>query len=365
MSLSKEQLIEKISEVSKLDKELVAKELELFIEQILQVSKGNPLTIEGLGIFRLKKGRLSLETAPNLALEINYKYAGMLPLEVKKGNGSLADQDNQNAEEVTFTDDDEQGETGSKSAKEDLGFEIGKVKPVEKKKEEEISEPKQEKAKAEIKVTEPTLVDVVLPKIEEKLVTKSEETPKIVAKPKVAQKSNKSKSIVAFIVAIIVTVLVVQFLKNSTPESKIADKAKVEIKSTPELESPKLEEVKPIVVEPQKAEPVEVVKPEMEIPQTSSTQYGLNGDFRAENPSYYGIILYTLSFESRANAESETLIKKGFRAYVQKWTITKENIKYRVAVGQFATVEDAKQAAITLPAPFNDPKQHFIKRLNP
>lgn len=373
MSLTQEQLIEKISEVSKLDKKLVAKELDSFVEQILQVSKGNPLTIEGLGVFRLKKGRLSLDTAPNLALEINYKYAGMMPLEIKKGNESSDNQLEQNSEVSTLQNDEELEESGSKSTKEDLGFEIGKVNQVEKKKEEEIKVPKKEKVETQIQVTDPILVDSALPKTEKKSAPKIDEAPKKVATPPTAVKSNQTPKIIAVVLAILVVVSVIVFLNKSNKEKTLAQKENVDIKAKSEVqlsfepEKPKVEETKPdsATAKVKQTQPVKTSQPEPQIAQTKSISYGLSGEFNAEIPSYYGIVLYTLSFEARADAERSSWIKKGFRAYVDTWIITRENIKYRVALGQFATVEDAKQAALTLPAPFNEAQNHFIKRLNP
>jgi nucleoid DNA-binding protein len=125
MNITKEQFLEKLIEHSQLPREVVEQELNDFINEASGVVKGNPISIEDMGIFRLKKGRLSFETDPKLALEINYKYAGMLPIEVKKGTSS------------SFEDDssDENSENLVKQEEDNEKIQIGKVR--EPKKEEE------------------------------------------------------------------------------------------------------------------------------------------------------------------------------------------------------------------------------------
>ncbi|NCQ11824.1 MAG: hypothetical protein GW809_06705 [Bacteroidetes bacterium] len=151
MKITKEQLIEQLIEHSQLPREVVEKEFDQFIAETSGVIKGNPLTIEEMGVFRLKKGRLSFETDPKLALEINYKYAGMLPIEVKKGQTSSQDDEIHDEENATSllskNDDNEKVQIGKvrESKKEEP------VKAVEK---EIIKETSMEEVKEEQALTE-------------------------------------------------------------------------------------------------------------------------------------------------------------------------------------------------------------------
>lgn len=366
MSLSKEQLIEKLVEATQLSPEVVQSELDAFVETILNVSKGNPLTIEGLGVFRLKKGRLAFETDPTLALEINYKYAGMMPLEIKKGSNEIVE----HISSVESESDDEDGGEIPKEAPTDLGFQIGKVKPVEKKAETTpIEEPKKAedpKAKEVVTVDElkskPEEVKAEQPKFEKVETPKPKEsTAKVEFKP---AKSSSSKTILSVIAAAVVIIAVIYFLNKTNEQIESTEpivQVDVKVETQKEAETPVKAE--PKTEESPKAAPEIEAQTETEKP--FSPNFGLSGVFEEQNPSYYGIVLYTLSYDSRAQAEVSSWSKKGFRAYVHKWEISTDKLKYIVALGQFATAQDAKAAALTLPAPFNEDKNHYIKRLKP
>ncbi|HKI43775.1 MAG TPA: SPOR domain-containing protein [Balneolales bacterium] len=86
MAITHEQFIQLLAEKLGLNTEEVSDELNQLIDQIQQeTAKGDEFTIDKFGIFKVKNGRLSFEVDPTFALEINFKYAGMTPVELKGG----------------------------------------------------------------------------------------------------------------------------------------------------------------------------------------------------------------------------------------------------------------------------------------
>ena len=376
-TVNKDQLIDKIVEASGLDKKTVEKEFKSFVELATGVTKGKPETIEGLGVFRLKKGRLAFETDPTLALEINYKYAGMMPLEIKKASSS----DTVESQESELTEVIE-NET------EDLGFEIGKVKPKEEPKPvEEIkpvvveakssdkTESTDEKSDSKVVVTEPiiekTIESIINP--DSKKESSKKKTEPVVFKPKKSDSGNKTLVSISIIAAILVTIALVWMLNRESSVIKESAKASVEnsktVSKNTNSSEPQAQVVKPkeIVEKPIEVKPAVVKKEETKAPIEAKVEvtYGLDGSFSKEVSSYYGIVIYTLSYESSAKAEVDSWAKKGFRSYISKLKVSEEKTLYRVALGQFSTISNAKEAALSLPEPFNNTAKHYIKRLNP
>ncbi len=86
MAITHEQFIQLLAEKLGLNAEEVSDELNQLIDQIQQeTAKGDEFTIDKFGTFKVKNGRLSFEVDPTFALEINFKYAGMTPVELKGG----------------------------------------------------------------------------------------------------------------------------------------------------------------------------------------------------------------------------------------------------------------------------------------
>ena len=74
----------------------------------------------------------------------------------------------------------------------------------------------------------------------------------------------------------------------------------------------------------------------------------------------YCIVLFSLTNESRADRMIAVLSDEGYKT-VKMIRITGDGSLYRVAVGQFLSVEEAQAAAELLPEPYRS--NHFVTRL--
>ena len=79
---------------------------------------------------------------------------------------------------------------------------------------------------------------------------------------------------------------------------------------------------------------------------------------------YYTAVIYTLSFQSRAQQEVASLKKKGFSAFVKAFKNRNNEDRFYVCIGKLESYKDAKEFAETkLPEPYNSPKNFAVKRL--
>ncbi|MDR9364207.1 MAG: SPOR domain-containing protein [Balneolaceae bacterium] len=88
--------------------------------------------------------------------------------------------------------------------------------------------------------------------------------------------------------------------------------------------------------------------------------YGLMGDSFNNQLDGYTINLYSLEDQEKASEISDNIRAEGLRVDVNSVTIDQRNL-WRVAVGQFRTVDEAMKAAETIPASIAD--EYFIHRI--
>lgn len=377
------QFVELLAKQTNKPIEQVEQELKQFIEEIASVSKGNPLTIEGLGVFRLKKGRLSFESDPAFAVEINYKYAGMQPIEIKKSSDKKRD-DLQDAEESEEKPNQETSvqtdvkigkvtEPISKS-KEEKATTVPEEIPVEKPLEEHLpkenkqDEPIQTIALESAKITEPIEKQEEIKK-EDPLKDKAVHKKPVVTKGVYMQQTGKWKLPVSIAAAVGIIALVSWFLTRQneeiSTEPTVVKQVEVIQKESPKPSQPEPEKVVADVVTDLTQElnnqenSIETEVKSEEMP----AEYGLQGKVAPSLSGSFSVVIYTLSVESRAYAEVADWQKKGYRAFVHSFVTSKGRTLYYVALGQFKTIEDAKSAAATLPDGKNEAGNHHIKRI--
>ena len=419
MKITKEQLIEQIIEHSQLTREVVENELNQFIEESSGVVKGSPLTIEEMGVFRLKKGRLSFETDPKLALEINYKYAGMLPIEVKKGQTNSSQDDE--------IEDEEQVVSAKTENEDNEKVQIGKVR--EPKKEEPVKikiEPITETAPIKEIKEEVVLITSVeseketvvpIPSVEDEktTATKSEKSAQEKSEPKLEKAAEVKKASIkstppkkqsdntmtyATIAAAVIIIAAIVWFMNSKPKEVIQPISEITVvkpEVKPEIKSDKAAAtVTTSMDKPQQEKPLKETKEQFQGKSDGVYKEGLKdiaikGGSKAKldpkkeeivqdivnqlqensNPVvakepkvYYTAVIYTLSFQSRAQQEVASLKKKGFSAFVKAFKNRNNEDRFYVCIGKLESFKDAKEFAETkLPEPFNSPQKFAVKRL--
>jgi hypothetical protein len=88
--------------------------------------------------------------------------------------------------------------------------------------------------------------------------------------------------------------------------------------------------------------------------------YGLRGALSEEANDGYSIVLHSLRQEASAESIAADLNADGYRAMITRRTVDGQSV-WRVSVGQFETIADAQEAALTLPSPYNS--NNFIQRI--
>lgn len=90
------------------------------------------------------------------------------------------------------------------------------------------------------------------------------------------------------------------------------------------------------------------------------TLYGLKGEVIPQANDGYSIVLHSFDEESKTEEAVQNLIDEEYRVIVGSRTVA-GRVMWRISVGQFQTLQDAQDAAIELPPPFNT--QNFIHRI--
>jgi len=113
MIIDESQIVKHIEEAGDLSAGEIEQELEKLKKALQKLKEGEKLELKGLGIFQNKKNRLLFETDDVFASELNYKYAGMVPIEIVKPNRKARKQDKMPPLSPSDTDEKEPEETAS------------------------------------------------------------------------------------------------------------------------------------------------------------------------------------------------------------------------------------------------------------
>jgi len=100
---------------------------------------------------------------------------------------------------------------------------------------------------------------------------------------------------------------------------------------------------------------------EAEQAQEETSVYGLTGEVNEALTAGYTIIVHSLRDESNARQAMQQFQDEGYRALVFSRDIPETGSVWRVGIGQFETLENAQEAAESLPEPFNE--NNFIQRI--
>lgn len=110
--INRDELIDQLTEKSELERDQVENKLKQLIEEIRhQTQEGESYEIEGFGTFYREHDTLQFEPSESLETELNYKYAGMEPVELAGSNKDLPDEELEEQQEGDSPDDElESGE---------------------------------------------------------------------------------------------------------------------------------------------------------------------------------------------------------------------------------------------------------------
>lgn len=92
----------------------------------------------------------------------------------------------------------------------------------------------------------------------------------------------------------------------------------------------------------------------------SSSVYGLKGELNSDANDGYTIVVYSMQDQQKAKQLSNGLKQEGYRTMMVPANI--DSTRYwRVAIGQFPSIDEAQTTAEELPEPYSN--NFFIKRI--
>lgn len=424
MAITHQQFIQLLSEKLGLTTDEVSVELDQLIEQIqTATAKGEEFTIDKFGTFKLKNGRLSFEVDPTFALEVNYKYAGMTPVELKGGKTAMVSDD-----EAKDQPDESEPEPEEKTSEEKTVE--SESEKEELKSEEEGKEKTEESEEVDNSESEPDwLADFISGGSDEKesddKEEKKEEKPDqerahIYRSPNRLLNEDELPKRRSGLFVVIVLVLAVLFAgyyfivrKGSAPVAENAggqsqsdtvyvheDNVKPAVrqekrnteedtakqgavvggmadttqiasnmvnsganKSTASQKTKKTGSSNTAAVSATVAKKDSVAAKKITNELSETSLYGLHGKASNEIGDYYTIVVASFQDQDKAGLVSKRWKNRNYRVVVAPGHVHGQ-IWYRVGLGQFSSVSEAEHAVKELPNRLQDNQHHFIRRIH-
>jgi flagellar basal body-associated protein FliL len=424
MKIDKKKLIELLVDKTGMEEPEIESQLKELIQRIVDAAeRGKALEIKEFGLFYFdENGDLKFDPSKELSTEINFKYAGMDPIELSSARrtSEAADETSETETEPKPEEETElkkkpepeeekkepeskpestkksgpESETKEEKTPEEKGDKKDAEKSEEKTKEQDKEEPVEASGEEE---TEPFedyapreddpfggLLGDASKKMSE---TEEEDEEPVKAEPKqekqpaVAKKQDKKASkpvvkkqkkmdpamiiigvIIVFVLLIggyfIIANLSSQSGSGDTPEEQSAS---VGTSQPEQIDAPA---VTPEVVEPDEEEEVlnEAAGSQAENSEESNDQptYGLTGRLVDTANNGFSIVVHSLRREANARDVAASLSEEGYRVLVSSRNVSGETV-WRVGLGQFSSIADAQEAAQELPEPLNT--NNFIQRI--
>jgi nucleoid DNA-binding protein/septal ring-binding cell division protein DamX len=395
MKINKAKLIELLVEKTGMEQEDVQDQLDQLIKRIIDAAeRGKALEIKEFGLFYFdEKGDLKFDTAKELSTEINFKYAGMEPVELKPPRDSAAEEpDKEIPQDTKEKEDKEEEEDIFGLDPFDTKAEPADPFDIKGEEDDEIEEPKSKnpvisKADKVERENDPfsgllgdasnKLTDSDLGISEEDLSAEEEKLPifepfkeevipekKEPPKPKKVKEEKKSRDPILVVMGVVLVFVLIAaaffiipalFQGSDQPEQEIVtEQIPEEALDAPEILTP-LEPAQETEVSEEIVEEEPAIEAEPEQP-----VYGLTGELVEAANDGFSIVLHSLAREENARNQAAALASEGYRVIVNP-RIVNDRTVWRVSVGQFPSISEAQARARELPSPYNS--NNFIQRI--
>lgn len=300
------------------------------------VDAGEVFEVEGLGTFKQEQNKTVFEADDILQTEINQKYAGMRPIELMGSFKETAAAQPVNSDEIT--------------------------PPV--KTPEEPPVPETETSESEFESSE----EPKEPAINTEEVDKASREPSSRSAVKEREKETTIDSqtgvvsIILIVAAVIAAILLAGWLlytmglfsKSDAAGSAPMNTAEVIAVDKTRKKSDNIETAGLAVVEGNKNQ-TEGVK---DVSNAENMLYGLRGTVHPKAQDGYTIVVHSLWCKNHAFETLETIKQKGYRTVMLNANVN-GRAYWRIGIGQFKTIGDARIAADKLPEPYRN--NYFIK----
>lgn len=393
MQIDKEKFIALLAEKTEAEEPKVKQQLDELISKIWEeAGEDAPFEIEGFGTFQMEDGVLQFEASENLETEINHKYAGMQPIELigafkdtpdvpvdkedvwgieestdkedapveKEAHTSGSDRDAETKEGQPEVEDEPEQEPVS-------SFTFNK----ETSEKETSSEPENLEDEEQVEAEKGSPVPHSSRDTETKKAEQKEQPVAATAASKKKTKREEADPIGKFLVAAVIVValgasgwFVYDFglLDSIIGGNAITESRTTQNTGTPPPGSQKTSSVSST----DRKQPVSEQKKDDDVSKSSSiaessrqTIYGLRGGAVPQAPSGYTIVVHSLRSKSKAEEIEQSLKSEGYLTILTSGVV-RGTTRWRVGLGQFKDVEDAKQAMSQLPSSYK--QNNFIRK---
>jgi len=399
LHIHKEELTKLLISKTGMEKTKVEDLHKQLIERILYaVNNRKAMEIKGFGLFYFDEhDQLNFDPSDELSTEINFKYAGMKPVEIQSGPGSAAKSDTID-DDVVFEfpsqtgvepkDELEDFFTDKNTFTKSIEFELdnGYTEDTENGKDyfnfQSVKDHEHSTARRSI--------------MEEDNGAKARFYRKYAHK----RKSNEQALwilIAILFVAVFAAIIYIWLLTSSitnqqptvitpqaqpgtqeltqvpdgliqpgmepdqgVPESTVQTQPQAQTQTQPTPQQPVPQPQSETAAEVQTQIPQIIQQPAAPTIPEDQPLYGLTGAFNPQLRNSYSIVLHSFPDESISRNIANRLGLEGYRIQINPRTVSNTTM-WRVSVGQFETLNDAQAAANMLPAPYNT--QNFVQRI--
>jgi len=392
VTVNRKKLVDLLAEKTGLEKAEVEDQLVLFMDQLKsELAKGEDFKVSGLGTFSMEGDDIAFLAEEKLSTEVNFKYAGMKPIELI---GAYKETPHIAIDSSPAKEPDSEPVPGVEEYTEemDTAAEEEQVNITEAAGQEE------EKGNEELPERPANVPEDVKPETVETPQEPAEEQKKpdeaAKAKPAVKTSSKKDfrskrkkestdslrKLLVAAVVIIAIGISGWMFYDlgylggsagnesgNSVSESSVGQK----FSTVPEQQANNgSNKTAADTVTNKETTGTDKTSEQDESNSTSSitgiaeasrqSVYGLRGGASPRVEDGYTIVVHSLRDENKVRRLNEELQQAGYRTVISGATVM-DTTFWRLGLGQFKTIDDAKKASQSLPDPYKS--NHFIKRI--
>lgn len=387
MTMSNKELVELLSTKAELSDEEVENNLRQLREYLSsELQNKQACTLEGLGTFSVQDGELNFTPDPKLAAEINHTYAGMKPIELIGAYKEMSDIVKSDADKQEDVPAEIPADSGVEKYQEpivagdesDFDAEGEEAEPLETKAEEE-----QEPEAAAPEETEGNREDEE--SVSESDPTPDTDVPETEAVPKVETGEETGDPIGKWLIAAVIVIGLglggwliydMGFSGNSNqdPVSQAsAGQTVAQADSDPgdgsstnsddgndDVSGGESNEAGKVPSESEQDDQNSISEDTRVAEESRQSIYGLRGGATPEVSDGYTIVVHSLRDEAKVRRVNNELQQQGYRTIVYSANVM-DTTFWRLGLGQFKTVDDALEAAATLPGRYRD--NHFIKRI--
>lgn len=326
------ELIGEIARRSGLTEEQVREQVQLLLEQIDETAQaGKALEIRGMGMFYLSaKGELVFDASDELAMEINYRYAGMEPVLITRGHGQKTPSSPPGGDKIEQTLTEMFGEEDVEEGTSKMERESAGAAPEESKESSKTPDPDTESK-------EKTVASGTSNKKDKKKTPagsskkKTSKTKPAMPKPRERKRGwlrrkKKERDPIRHLIKTLIAIVILGILFHFTLEEL---KERGIITDEPLIKN----EVKPLPEPP-------VIE--------EGPWYGMYGTVEPFE-QYHTISLHALRNRSRADERVGELRSEGYRGVLTSVEHPEHGTLWRISIGQFESEADARRSALFLP----------------